>query len=1181
MGEILRDERRRDGESKKSIHLRGLEDSQWIFIQNEMGLGTPDAHHLLIFDSQEKAEYHHGQFRESLGGKGLFYPSLDASPYGAHIHSDCSLVERFAILSSLAASSGPFVIFTSLDAALLLMPSPSFFVEYEINLAVSDIISPEDLAKRLLSIGFRPTDSVEEPATFCRKGEIFDLYPVQGPPLRIHYFDDMIEEIFSIDPQTQRTQRDSSHETISLAPAPSIFNSSSFPSRLRARLPRFGPHQKVKESARKNILSKLSEGNLFESYSLYCPLFLSEQSYLFDYLSPEQDLIHFFNSDESEKGLANLMEELEKEYEDTSSNNENDCILPHPNSLYDFRYREEKQNSAIWTRFKNIHIDPSHLTPLDLESPYENEINESEEEKLIHFHFEPSVSYLRKTYPEILTGSANLKTVIQSLLQCAKENKKILIVLASWTQSSSKKEIENMLHLLLESDGESVLPSNIEFYEGYLESGFHYPIENLLVFSESDFFNTKKKRASRQKIVKNPDLFAEQLSSLKMNDYVIHKEYGIGVYKGLKTMSFGENKNDFLVIHYKDEDKLYVPVYRMDLVQKYADSSMATKIAGLKNNKFNQIKKRAKESAKKLAFDLLKIQAEREGQNGYRFSPPGSLFREFELKFPFQETNDQISAIEDILSDMQRSRPMDRLICGDVGFGKTEVAMRAAFKAVEDGMQVAIIVPTTILALQHYHSLQKRFEHFPVEIDFLSRFRTNKETKLLMEKAQSGKIDILIGTHKLLSNKLIFKNLGLLIIDEEQRFGVSHKEKLKSIRASIHVLTLTATPIPRTLQLAFLGLRELSLIRTAPPKRQSIKTYIIKHDDETVKKAIQSELKRGGQIFYVHNRVQSIDKTAQYIKDLIPSLKMVTAHGQMPEKELENKISDFYNRRYDLLLSTTIIESGLDIPLANTMIIERADSYGLAQLHQLRGRIGRSERKAYAYFLVPNDRNVSQTASQRLKALQVYADIGQGFSIASSDLEIRGAGDILGAEQSGHLDAVGLEVYMELLKEAIHELKGEESAPRQNIEIQTPFSCFIPNSYITDDKERLKTYKRLANLEDLDSLESIKEELQERFGVMPLELRQLFELFSIRIVLLPAGIEALKVVGACIEMKFSEPFLNQREKYRDQVVQFFISRPRQYKLGKDYSVTRVFSSTITLEKLSQFSRDIAQQIIPC
>ena len=1144
--------------SEKSVSLFGLEESQWFFIQNQMALSPSSAHQLFVFDSQEKAEYYHDQLKEVLGGRVFLYPGLDASPYNGHVLSDFSLFERFRVLSVISAEREKTFVFTSFEASCLLMPKKDFFSHHRVELSTSDIISPQDLAKQLVDLGYRPTTSSEEMGTFSQKGEIVDLYPINGIPVRIYYFDDMIEEIFAIDRETQRTKRQHSFEKITLDPAPHIFSSPPFPTTLRGHIPRFKHNQKVKGKEREYIFSRLSQGNLFESYSVYCPLFLSEQSTLWSYFDWDQDLIHLFNTDECDRKFTALIDELREEHEKVSTDDENACILPEPARFYDL------SEKAQLKKFKTIEVNH-----------FSTSVDFQEKSNILNLALEPAIIYLKKTYPDIFQEQTNPRSVIRSLLSCSEQNKKIIIV---FSRKSAKKEIE---HFLKEISNSPNIPTNIEFFPGFLEKGFHYFQGNLLILSESDIFNIKRKKTSSKRRVKNADLFAEQMKSLKVDDYVVHKNLGVGIYKGLQTLDIGGNKNDFIIIHYQDDDKVYVPVYKIDLVQKYADGPSKTKVANLKSNKFKKIKRRAKESAKKLAFDLLKIQASRENHQSHRFSPPDDLYREFELKCPFRETVDQNAAIEDALGDMQSSKPMDRLICGDVGFGKTEVAMRAAFKALEDEMQVAIIVPTTILALQHYHSFQKRFQDFPIEIDFLSRFKSPKEANEVMEKVKLGQIDILIGTHKLLSNKLTFKNLGLLIIDEEQRFGVSHKEKLKSIKASVDVLTLTATPIPRTLQLAFLGIRDLSLIQTAPPKRQSIKTYIIKHDDETIKKAIENELKRGGQIFFIHNRVRDIQEVLNYIKELVPQVKVISAHGQMPEKELERRMSDFYNHKYDLLLSTTIIESGLDIPSANTMIINQANTYGLAQLHQLRGRIGRSERKAYAYFIIPNDRKISTLASQRLQALQTYTDIGSGFSLATSDLEIRGAGDILGAEQSGHIEAVGLESYMELLKEAIAELTGNQKAPIQDIEIQTPFSCLIPNSYITDPRERLKTYKRLSNAEETDSLEMMRTELQDRFGPIPSELHQLFELLSIRLVLGPMGIEKAKVAGKVIELKFSEEYLSHKPEYRDKIINFFVSRPRKYQLGQHSSVTRVFSSPVTLENFSQFARDIAHQFVLC
>ena len=529
---------------------------------------------------------------------------------------------------------------------------------------------------------------------------------------------------------------------------------------------------------------------------------------------------------------------------------------------------------------------------------------------------------------------------------------------------------------------------------------------------------------------------------------------------------------------------------------------------------------------------------------------------------------------------MQKPVPMDFLVCGDVGFGKTEVAMRAAFKAIEDKKQVAVLVPTTILALQHYNSFTKRYKDFPVRIEFISRFKSAKETKEILEKVEKGQVDILIGTHKLLSDKLKFSDLGLVIVDEEQRFGVGHKEKLKLMKASVDFLTLTATPIPRTLQMAFLGLRDLCLIKTAPPRRQSIKSYVIKEDELTIQTAIQKELQRGGQVFLVHNKVHDMEQYAASIKELVPEAKITFAHGQMGERELEDRINSFYNGNYQVLIATTIIESGIDIPNANTMIIDRADTYGLAQLHQLRGRIGRSDKKAYAYFVVPRMREISTIAQKRLHALQTYADMGAGFNIASVDLEIRGAGDILGATQSGHVEAVGLELYMELLKDAINEIRGEKKLLKKDIEIVTPFPAFIPNHYISDASERLKQYKRLSNCESHSLLENIREEFQDVYGIFSEELSNLFTVLETRIYLQTLGLKSVSVGGAAITLKFDKQFLESNTELRDRVVNFFISRPKIYQFTPDYRVIYNQKTGVTQNDLLKFSKTISEHLIP-
>ncbi|MEX0797871.1 MAG: DEAD/DEAH box helicase [Bacteriovoracaceae bacterium] len=524
---------------------------------------------------------------------------------------------------------------------------------------------------------------------------------------------------------------------------------------------------------------------------------------------------------------------------------------------------------------------------------------------------------------------------------------------------------------------------------------------------------------------------------------------------------------------------------------------------------------------------------------------------------------------------------MDRLICGDVGFGKTEIAMRAAFKAVLDHKQTAILVPTTVLAFQHYNTMTERFKDFAVNIEFVSRFKSAKQTSDIFQRLREGKIDILIGTHKILSEKAVFHDLGLLIVDEEQRFGVGHKEKLKSLKENIDCLTMTATPIPRTLQMSFLGIKDLSLIQTAPPKRRSIKTYLIKEDPSTIQKAIQKELKRGGQVFIVHNKVKDIEEYTHKIKQLAPEAKTIFAHGQMPEKELEKRITSFYEHKQDVLVSTTIIESGIDIPSANTMIIDRADTYGLSQLHQLRGRIGRSDKKAYAYFVIPHNRTLSAVAVKRLKALQTYAEMGAGFSLATSDLEIRGSGDILGGEQSGHIANIGLELYMELLQEAIAELKHEKTERKKPVEIQTPFHAVIPNDYISDTGLRLKYYKRLSNASTLESLQLIIDEMNDIYGLSPQSAANLFVILESRIHFAKALASSIKVNSKQIIISFDQQEVEQNVQARNKIIDFFMQRPKVYKLNADFSANCRFKDSVSPDTLLEFSKYIAQQTDPC
>ncbi|MBT3982025.1 MAG: transcription-repair coupling factor [Bacteriovoracaceae bacterium] len=1089
------------------------------------------------------------------------YPGLEISPYSKALHSENNLFRRFYCLYNYLhfkkSSEGGNFILTTLDAISLKMPALSFFENNQLTIELSDIISPEDLARKLVDIGFQHNVTVEEPGTFSRKGEIFDIYPVNCSAVRLHYFDDMIEEIFPIDITTNRTIRDQNLKSVKIGPTPRIFSKENFASNLRSNIPMPETRFKSKYELRRSIFTNLSNGNLFDNYPVYTPFFFEESFTLLDVVEKEEIIIHHFESQNNFHTHLEFLEELKVEFDEVFKDSEDENILPGPGEILDTEI-ESKLGEFSKINYNVINI--------------ETNLNETLSNNL---HLNLAHNYLVKKSGALPT---TFKKNIAQTIEYLKENfTRSGLILFTYRNDSAKKEF---IYLLETDAGTRQLASRIKFIQFPLDQGFYYDSEKTIVISDSDLFSSKKSK-TKKPTKKSIDLFAEQISTLKDGDFVIHGQFGIGKYLGLESITAGGKTSDFLVIEYQNRDKVYVPVYKLNQIQKHADGGAQVRVANLGSKKFETAKARAKKAVKTLAFDLLRLQAERASKSAFSFSEPGHLYKDFELSFPFVETNDQAAAIDDVLEDMQKPVPMDRLVCGDVGFGKTEVAMRAAFKAVVDKKQVAVLVPTTVLALQHFHSFCEHFKKFPINIEFLSRFKTPTESKLIIKDLEDGKIDIVIGTHKILSGKISFKSLGLVIIDEEQRFGVAHKEKLKLLKTSVDVLTLTATPIPRTLQLAFLGIRDLSLIQTAPPKRQSIKTYIVKKDDKTIKAAIEKELARGGQVFYVHNRVQDIEEHSAYIRELVPAAKIIIGHGQLKERELEQRMKDFYAGKYNVLLSTTIIESGIDIPTANTMIIDKANTYGLSQLHQLRGRIGRSERKAYAYFVIPNTQKLTDIATKRLKALQTYAEMGSGFNIASCDLEIRGAGDILGGEQSGHIEEIGLELYMELLKDAIDEIRGETKDFHVDMEIQTPEPAYIPNSYMDSPSERLKYYKKLSNCREFARLENLKDEVMDLFGPPPLELTSLYTVLEVRLILKNSGIKSVKVSNNKVYLQFDQALLDKNKELKNSVIETFLERPKVYKMKPDYSVTYTHKSSINQEDLLVFSKLIASKIFPC
>lgn len=1128
--------------NNSSLVINNVSEEQWLFIQNF--IIADNNRQVFIYEDNDSAEEHYNLIKKVKNA--VFFPDLGTQLFDGSYSSERELNER--LLSINKVFNEECLLFTTFRSLFLFIPSLNEINLKSFDVIRDDIISPIELSKKLILNGFEKTPTVEEPGTFASKGEIFDIYPINSNPIRIHYFDDLIENIFEIDKASLRTLKDKEINKVNIIPSPKSFINKDTLKNFLQNLPKINPNQKARQKTKEHIVEAITSGSLFHNYPLYFSLFLSEKNSFYEFLKDNDFHFNFFNSEISKDNFQQEIIESEEMYNQYLSSDLEE-ILPPLKTIYDM----------------NVDVqDYISINQIDMFNDNED-FNKNISLKLIPFvNHILTLSKVDKNNKKELFDYVGVYLKKKSL-----EGFDIIYTSSSEDHTNKFKEYFR----------DEFFISKTHFLNFSLGSGFIYESERIIVISENDLFTRKIDKTKRQTITE--DVFAEQLASLEVDDYVIHKTLGIGQYKGVETIEIGNQKGDFVVLHYEGEDKAYVPVYKLNLIQKHSSSQANVKVANLNSKRFEQEKAKARKSVKKLAFDLLELQAKRELKKGFQFSEPSNLFYEFVDKFKFKDTPDQISATEDIINDMCSTKPMDRLVCGDVGFGKTEIAMRAAFKAVEDKKQVIILVPTTVLAFQHFNSFQKRFEDFAINIEFISRFKSPKESKEIYERIEKGNVDIIIGTHKLLSDKIKYNDLGLLIIDEEQRFGVGHKEKIKLLKENLDCLVLTATPIPRTLQLSFLGIKDLSLIKTAPPKRQSIKTYLIKEDALTIKNAINKELSRGGQVFVVHNKVKDIDTYTAKISKLNPDARIIYAHGQLPERELEKRITDFYNHKYDILVATTIIESGIDIPSANTMIIDRADTYGLSQLHQLRGRIGRSDKKAYAYFTIPSQRNISSIAAKRLKALQTYADMGSGFSLATSDLEIRGSGDILGAEQSGHIANIGLELYMDLLKETINEIKNNKNEISRNIEIQTPFNSYIDNKYIDNSGVRLKYYKKISGAKSLIKLNEIKLEMQDIYGPIPEELGNLFTILESRNNFNKLPIDSVKVTSKQIILNFNKKELDTNTQLRDKLIPLFLERPKIYTLKPNYSVTCSFKDKVSLESLLEFSNYIAMQIEAC
>ncbi len=1034
-----------------------------------------------------------------------FFPALDLLPFEVIAQSHETQQKRLEVLQCLVSRKKRPIVITTMEALSKTLLDVQAFQQAVITLKTGQRVRMEELLAGLVKIGYQRVDMVEDKGHFSLRGGILDIYSSTGNnPYRLEFFDDEIDSIriFSIENQRSIKQINS----VDIAPATEFFCDEADRRKIIAKLKdeeekalkslvKSGNREAYENlSARiKEITENFAQGNSFPGQEQILPYLSQKQFSLLDYFQEEPLLI----IDEPNRQRESYQVREKENQESYKSLLERGRILPGQIDNY-FTL------DSLWQRFNKQKIIYFSLLP----------------KKPIATETVNVLGVTAKT-PSLFMGKTRL--LVDELKEWRRQKYAVVILINSRERADRLRQ--GLWDLGLEAaiadmDFELV-PEQVCIVSGALTGGFEFVSWKLAVLTEHELFHQPKKRVPRR-------IFQEGrrttvLEDLKVGDYVVHTNHGIGRYLGIEKLTVGEAERDYLVLKYQGEDKVYVPTDQSGMLQKYhAQEGQTPKLSKLGGNEWNKIKSKVKAAVQDLAEELLNIYAARQAQPGYAYKPDTPWQMEFEEAFPFEETPDQKRAIEEVKKDMEKPRPMDRLLCGDVGYGKTEVAIRAAFKAVSDGKQVAVLVPTTVLAQQHYTTFRERFEGFAVNVAVLSRFKTAKEQKAVLQELRTGRVDIIIGTHRLLSKDVKFKDLGLLIVDEEQRFGVVHKEKLKKLRQTVDVLTLTATPIPRTLHMSLVGVRDMSIIETPPEERYPVQTYVVEASPQLLREAIRKELGRGGQVYYVHNRVETIDKAALQVQELVPEARIGVAHGQMSEQSLENVMLDFMEGKLDVLVCTTIIETGLDIPNVNTLIVDDADRLGLSQLYQLRGRVGRSNRVAYAYLTYNKDKVLSEVAEKRLSAIREFTELGAGFKIAMRDLEIRGAGNLLGAEQHGHVAAVGFDLYCRMLEEAVRKFKGEELPVEQNVSIDLQVKAYIPQEYIRDPGIKIDFYQRIYAARNKEELAQIREELTDRFGQPPQALDNLLKIAGIKVVAADLKVQSIAQEKDIIKIKMEK-----------------------------------------------------------
>ncbi len=1024
-------------------------------------------------------------------------PSPDVLPF-QNLSPHPEIQEERAVALWKIAAGAVSIVVSPIAATALRLRSAEYYADLARVIRRGEAIDTEPLLSHLNNVGYNSTDVVEMPGEYALRGGILDVYsPEADRPLRIEFFGDEVESIRKFDPATQRSSNPVDEAL--LLPLTETPVSEELLGAIHARLSgkRIGGAQELVEQA-------VRSGGVavFPGWEFYAPVAGADHS-LFDLLP--QAVVLTDEPDNLKQEFDHVWSRIEEAHERSGIGN-----LVRPMDLY-------LSPDDWWQKILSLPgAEIEHL-----------EIARAQEAESVPFLSQPTSRF-----------HGSVPAMLEEVQRQIADNKRVLIAAPNTGEVERLADIfsEYSISFRLGSrtrSGESYADETSYFtgevltttlVKAYVPDGLILPDANLAIFGARDLFDESESVISgplRQK--SKVSAFLSDFRDLQVGDYVVHVEHGIGQYQGLKEINQGDGNAEFMLLEYAEGARLYVPLTRLDLVQKYRSSEGAKPaLSHLGTAAWAKTKARVRKAMQDMADELLKLYAERKMAEGHAFSLDSEWMREFEDAFEYSETEDQELAITDVKRDMESSQPMDRLLCGDVGYGKTEIAMRAAFKAITDNKQVAVLAPTTVLAFQHSETFKQRFAAFPIIIEMISRFRTTKQQKEILQKVEAGKVDILIGTHRLLSKDVKFADLGLLVVDEEQRFGVRHKERLKQMRKQVDVLTMSATPIPRTLHMSLVGLRDMSVIETPPKDRIAIQTVVTSWDEKLIQSALEQELDRGGQVYFVHNRVDSIWEIAAKLQKLVPQARILVGHGQMSEGELEKVMLKLMHHQADVLVATTIIENGLDIPLCNTILINRADRLGLSELYQLRGRVGRSNRRAYAYLLLPAEIELTPIARRRLAALKEFSDLGAGFKIAALDLELRGAGNLLGGEQSGHIEAIGFELYTQMLDRTVREMKGEAAPEEVGTQLNLGLNIRIPVEYISEENQRLRMYKRVAGVETEAQLNDVRAELQDRYGDPPIAVRNLLDYAALKLLAVRVGATGIERKRDLVNIKFRQ-----------------------------------------------------------